>query len=379
MERTPVTATAYPHIHRLRFTLSASPYTHTTTLLSDNLLDDLKRLAPKIYDLNVTCRVPPFDRDAHGLALDPMKAEMHLRDMLELQKLTGVTISALFNNIYVPPTLENLRTFVAGFRRLYDLGVRSATIPHTLWMKWGLLQKEFPQLSIKNTVLRKIRTGQDFWNSAEAGFDYVNLDRLLLRDERTLREIRRAQELFEHRYGKRVLLSILANERCLGKCPFWEEHYQHTMTHPDGDLFDEMPRVSSIPRLASCSNDPQSAFFRTYPPIFREDFEHLAQYVDVLKMAGRTVGNTLQHSLSRMKDFLESSDDLLTSIYPWASQLRPLFRQSTGPLRDCLDQWRSVTRQCRFQCWSCDLCERLEALCHQPAPPVDQPAASPVT
>ena len=28
---------------------------------------------------------------------------------------------------------------IENLRPLYDLGLRSATVPHTLWMKWGSL------------------------------------------------------------------------------------------------------------------------------------------------------------------------------------------------------------------------------------------------
>jgi hypothetical protein len=31
-------------------------------------------------------------------------------------------------------------------------------------------------MEIKNTILRKVNTAQDFWYNAEQGFDYINVD-----------------------------------------------------------------------------------------------------------------------------------------------------------------------------------------------------------
>jgi len=87
-----------------------------------------------------------------------------------------------YNNIYTSNSYNNLELFVKNFKRLYNMGIRNVSIPHILWLKMGLLQKTFPDLSIKNTVLRRVRNGQEFWNYAEAGFDYINLDRIIVRD-----------------------------------------------------------------------------------------------------------------------------------------------------------------------------------------------------
>ena len=36
------------------------------------------------------------------------------------------------------------------------MGVKIVTIPHTSWVATGILQKEFPELKIKNTILRNV-------------------------------------------------------------------------------------------------------------------------------------------------------------------------------------------------------------------------------
>ena len=107
---------------------------------------------------------------------------------------TGIPLSATFNNIQVPPTQENLDIFIQNFRFLYDAGVRIVTLPHTSWVLTGQLQKEFPELFIKNTILREVTRPNEIVNLAKAGFHYVNLDRDLMRDRDTLLKIKEAKE-----------------------------------------------------------------------------------------------------------------------------------------------------------------------------------------
>ena len=76
---------------------------------------------------------------------------------------------------------DNYKLFVENLKPLYERGLRCITIPHAHWVVMGL-HKEFPEMEIKNTILRKVSTGQDFIYAAEQGFDYINLDRILMRD-----------------------------------------------------------------------------------------------------------------------------------------------------------------------------------------------------
>ena len=43
-------------------------------------------------------------------------------------------------------------------KQLYDEGIRSATISCTHWVATGQIQKAFPDLQIKNTILRQVET-----------------------------------------------------------------------------------------------------------------------------------------------------------------------------------------------------------------------------
>ena len=111
-----------------------------------------------IYDLYFTCRMPPFTQDAMG---DIIKTQADVIQVIEtalhIQSVTGIRISATFNNIQVQPSQENLDLFLNNFEQLYQAGVRSATIPHTHWVATKQIQMRFPELQIKNTILSNER------------------------------------------------------------------------------------------------------------------------------------------------------------------------------------------------------------------------------
>jgi len=290
--------------------------------------------------------------------IDPDLNRAHLEDMLYLQDKLKINVSPVFNNIYVPPTIENLEVFVENFSPLYNRGIRSITQPHSLWMRFGLLQKHFPDLEIKNTVLRRLKSAQDFWNFAELGFDYVNIDRVLMRDLKSLKEIKRAQKKFQEQHGRYVILSMLTNEGCLGNCRYWEEHYQHTMTHPDISSSDKCEMVfNSIKMMNDCSVAPLYSLNKVFLSPFREDVEEIAQYFDVIKVGGR---KTPQANYEHLTVWFP----LLTGTGPFALPpnllIRKCFEEGDESLRESLDNWRKIIKNCRFQCWNCRVCEALQ-------------------
>ena len=61
-------------------------------------------------------------------------------------------------------------------------------------MLTGQIKKEFPDLFVKNTILWRIREARDIVKLADAGFDYVNLDRMLMRDRDRLARIKEAKD-----------------------------------------------------------------------------------------------------------------------------------------------------------------------------------------
>ncbi len=66
------------------------------------------------------------------------------------------------------------------------------------------------------------------------GFNYINLDRDLMRDHDQLLRIKKAKEYCAE-IGKPVKISLLANEWCWGGCPIMPEHYHYNMERGEDD------------------------------------------------------------------------------------------------------------------------------------------------
>ncbi len=348
----------YNNIDRLKFSITISPYMDHSILKSKLLIEKLSKLKNRIYDINFTARVDPFFEDAHGIIISKPKADLHLKAMLQLQNDTEVRISALFNNIYVSPTLEKLDQFIKNFKNLYESGIRSITIPHSLWLYNGALQDTFPGLSIKNTVLRRTRNAQDFYNFADAGFDYVNLDRLLCRDLKMLKQIKKAQNKFCRENGKYVYTSMLVGEGCQGDCPFWEEHYQHNISvakcerHAE-DQNSKIKIKKNFPRNITKCDENISTFSRTLPTPFKSDLDKIVKNIDIIKIAGRHNEDIIINNLEIInKFFIESDHDLNIAIAEWYSPFDLTKIEKISILK-----WKEKVTTCGFQCWNCSICE----------------------
>ena len=103
---------------------------------------------------------------------------VQLYNAYAIHQETGIPLSATFNNIYVRPDLENLDR-LENFRQLYELGVKTVTIPHL--PSCYRIYKRISELKIKNTILRNVSRANEIVSLAEAGFHYINLDRDLMR------------------------------------------------------------------------------------------------------------------------------------------------------------------------------------------------------
>ena len=62
-------------------------------------------------------------------------------------------------------------------------------------MLTGQIQREFPELKVKNTILREVTRPNEIVNLAKAGFYYINLDRDLMRDRDSLLRIKKAKNI----------------------------------------------------------------------------------------------------------------------------------------------------------------------------------------
>jgi len=305
----------------------------------------------KVYikDLYFTCRMPPFTQDAMGDVFAGDISQLVFNSLV-ISRETEIPISATFNNIYVRPDQEGLDLFIHNFRQIYEnYNVRIATIPHTTWVSSGQIQSAFPDLKIKNTILRNVCKANDIVNLAKSGFHYINLDRDMMRDKTGLLEIKKAKEYCE-KIGKPVEISLLANEGCWGGCTIMDEHYHFNSTRQGKSPQFFMDPISTN----SCSKwdieDPSSALKAANLPPWREDWEEFLDLgIDVFKMHGR-------ENMMRLKESMDI-------IERWAKEDELLFPEFDEYMDDLkvkdapINLWREKIKTCKFDCWDCNYCE----------------------
>ena len=320
--------------------------------IETKFLDFLIRNKDYIFDLYFTCRMPPFTQDAMGEVFMSQDMELDVIGMSNwISQETGIPLSATFNNIYVRPDQKNLEEWIINFKQLYDIGIRIVTLPHTSWVLTGQIQKEYPELYIKNTILREVTRANEVVELAQAGFHYVNLDRDLMRDRDRLLEIKEAKEYCAEQ-GYPVKLSLLVNEGCWGNCPIMTEHYHYNNTRNVDDPQYFNSRISRI----SCSKwdalDGVASLKAANLPPWKEDWEEMLDLgIDVFKMHGR-------ESPSRL---MESMD----IINRWALDKDILFPQYKKYIEDVdlkerpIDVWREKIKTCQFNCWKCNYCDKV--------------------
>jgi len=114
--------------------------------------DEVAKYKDYIYDIYFTSRVPPFVQDAMGDVFDGNQASDLIHNAMIFQTQLGIPLSATFNNIECPPREDMLDMWIKNFRPLYDSGIRTVTLPHTIWLLSGKIQQEYPELFIKNTI-----------------------------------------------------------------------------------------------------------------------------------------------------------------------------------------------------------------------------------
>lgn len=312
----------------------------------NQLVNFCKTNKEHIYDIYFTCRIAPFLQDAMGdIFIQTEDNLFAIETALHIQKETGIPVSATFNNLEVRPDQKNLDIWIKSFKPLYDRGLRSCTLPHTTWMLTGQIQKEFPELFIKNTILRAVKEPREVAQLAEAGFHYINLDRVLMRDHDRLREIKRVKEKYN------IKISLLANEGCIGGCSIMSEHYQfnNTRTAKPQYFTDPISRVS----CAHWNHKDIAVALKTanFTP-FREDwldFEELG--IDVIKMHGRESIQMFHETMDIVNNFIKGEEILYSGFEQYL--------ESTNLENRPINAWRKKIKTCKFNCWDCTFCDDL--------------------
>lgn len=318
--------------------------------LSETQVNDYVNFCKKykdfIYDIYFTCRIPPFLQDAMGDIFIQTEDNLTVIDnAIEISRVTGIPLSATFNNIEIRPTQKNLDIWIKNFKSLYERGVKSVTIPHTHWLLTGQIQKEFPDIFIKNTILRNVREPNEVANLAKAGFHYVNLDRDLMRNHERLKQIKKVKDKFN------IKLSLLANEGCLGGCPVMDEHFQFNNTRTDGPQYfnDTISRVS-CPKW-DFADDAIPLKTANFPPWRKDWLEFLDLGIDVIKMHGRESIDRLYETFNIIKNFAEQKEILFDYFNDYINE--------TNLKEKPINIWREKIKNCNFDCWDCNYCDKV--------------------
>jgi len=313
----------------------------------NEFLPFLSKYKDWIYDIYFTCRIAPFTQDAMGELVEGQSKDIVLDNAFQIQEKLGIKISATFNNINVSPSYSNYKLFIDNLKPLYERGLRGITLAHAHWVALGI-KKYFPELEIKNTILRKVATGQDFIYNAEQGFDYINVDRILMRDIEELKNIKRAQDYFLDKTGKLVKIALLTNEGCLGRCPMMDEHYSYNNLRGKNDLPYFRHEISKVTCEYKWENTINAFFFKaaTIPP-FKDDYDEYLKHIQVFKMHGRD-------NISRMRETMEIIRNYANDKALLADSSKLYIE---GVPHEQVRGWRNKIKKCKFQCWDCNYCD----------------------
>jgi predicted O-methyltransferase YrrM len=317
-----------------------------------NFLDFCKQHKEWIFDVYFTSRIAPFAQDAMGDVLVTQEdAISAIETALHIQQEAGITACATFNNIEVPPTQQYLDIWLDAFQPLYNAGIRSVIIPHIHWMATGQIKNRYPDLYVKNTILRNVTTGAELVAHAKAGFDYICVDRDLMRDRDALIRLKKAKQYVKETLGKDVTISLLANEGCLGACPMMDEHYQFNNTRDQSRpqyFADSISRVS-CPKWDH--EDPAVPLKTANLPPWKEDWVELLDYVDVFKMHGRESTQRLEETLNIVQKYIADEAILLDGFEE--------FIEDTNLVDKPINIWRDKIKNCKFECWECQYCDKI--------------------
>ncbi len=315
--------------------------------VEDTFIPFLRKYKKYILDLYFTCRIPPFDQDAMGDCFATNQAL--IQSACYISNKSDIPLSATFNNIWVRPDQKNLDLWIENFAPIYNMGVRVVTLPHTSWVSTGQIQQVFPELFIKNTILREVTRPNEIVSLAESGFNYINLDRDLMRDRDQLLRIQKAKDYCKF-IGKPVMLSMLVNETCWGGCPIMPEHYQYNSTRTKEDPIFFASPISRV----SCSTwdvqHPEYDLKAANLPPWRQDWEEFLDLgIDTFKLHGRESMMRLQESMDLIRRWADKEEYMFPEYIKYNSELH--IKESA------INKWREKIKTCKFDCWDCNYCE----------------------
>jgi len=174
-----------------------------------------------------------------------------------------------------------------------------------------------------------------------------------MRSRSTLLEIKKAKAYIKKEFGKDIAISLLGNEGCIGGCPMMTEHFHYNNTRSGND-----PQYFNDPiSRTSCKKwdveDP-SVFLKTanFTP-WREDWDDFIDNlgIDSIKMHGREAASRLYETMDIVKRYAAKEEYLFSTF--------DQFLNETNLVEKPINIWREKIRDCKFECWDCNFCDKL--------------------
>jgi hypothetical protein len=318
-----------------------------------NFLFFLNNYNDLIFDIYVGVNIKPFLIDAMNLnSFDENKFDFVLKICEEF----NIPISLTFNNICVSPSYKNYNIFVNELKFFLKKYIKRKikwhfTIPFTLWLKFGFKNdiENFlnDSVLIKNTILWNLNDPSKIAKQFEEGFDYINIDRNLMRNVDILSEIKNMKQIMEKKLNKKLYISLLANESCEGNCSIQNDHFIYNLNE-NKEKFFENKQI----RVESCyykdKINPRLYLLKSANLIpEKEEFEYYKKYIDVFKMHGRENIFVFNQTIDLIKN-INNDDKKLAYKYI------EMFDDITE-----YNKFKKVIKNCKFYCYKCNFCDEI--------------------
>ena len=298
-----------------------------------------------IHDIYFTY-VPKGVGDVMGQQSRRKESKIILRRVLDLKDKYGVSICPTFNNIYEQPTYELGKSYDEAINRLVAMGVDIIQVPYVHWIKEWKYKEKFPDVRFKDTVLQRTYFPQEVWLKAESGFDIINIDRNVLRNEDNLKKLVEMKAKFKKEHGRDIEIVILANEKCRGYCEVMDEHYRLNSVMNHSYFQDPMG-------CQSCSlwfQKLEQRLKTTDMIPVRSEYDRMLGYVDFIKMHGRSDLPLWESSVDIIEDYVAGKDTIGTKETNFKELL---------DYPDLLKTFINVTKNCKIECWDCGVCDKI--------------------
>lgn len=304
----------------------------------------------------------------YGNVMGVQASDEQLDYLFKIQEELGISISLTLNALNPPLDLiydeKVLKQFILFLKRYYDKGLRVCTISDIHLIKTGILQKHFPDMRFKNTVNHKIMDTQTFINYANLGYDYIQLDRSLVRNLNELKRIKKANLKYKRK------LYLLSAEYCMYNCPFKGEHDLINEQIQDSTAyFNGEQKLSHI----SCDNWRHSNYAnlpRIGVDLMLKDedmADEYLKYMDIFKLSGRLINLESVEYLD--KKIYINGFDCFEDKLKYDKQKRKIslkFEKTTNEEnRPSIyttkegEELLDTLLNCRNQCYACHKCEEV--------------------